>query len=105
MSFSPSARHLAAAIVLIAAAQPPASIWDGLFSAEQAQRGKVVYQTHCSRCHGNDLNGVNGSALKGDVFMRRWEGQPVEGLFRKIRDTMPPQRGDTIADGDKLDVV
>ena len=107
MSSSTAAPHLAAAIVLIAltAAQPPLSIWEGMYSTAQAQRGRAVYEMHCSRCHGNDLNGVSGSALKGDGFMRHWEGRGVERLFRKIRDTMPPQSGDTIADGDKLDVV
>jgi mono/diheme cytochrome c family protein len=105
MSLSMAARHLAAAIVLIAAAQPPLSVWDGMYSTAQAQRGRAVYEMHCSRCHGNDLNGVSGSALEGDGFMRHWEGRTVERLFRKIRDTMPPQGGDTIADGDKLDVV
>jgi mono/diheme cytochrome c family protein len=104
MSSSTAAPHLAAAIVLIAA-QPPLSIWEGMYSTAQAQRGRAVYEMHCSRCHGNDLNGVSGSALEGDGFMRHWEGRTVERLFRKIRDTMPPQGGDTIADGDRLDVV
>jgi quinoprotein glucose dehydrogenase len=105
MSSSTAVRHLAATIVLVAAAQPPLSIWEGMYSAAQAQRGRAVYEMHCSRCHGNDLNSVSSSELQGDEFMRHWEGRTVERLFRKIRDTMPPQGGDTIADGDKMDVV
>jgi mono/diheme cytochrome c family protein len=105
MSLATAARHLAATIVFIAAAQPPLTIREGMYSAAQARRGRAVYEMHCSRCHGNDLNGVSGSALEGEGFMRHWEGRTVERLFRKIRDTMPPQGGDSIADGDTLDVV
>lgn len=105
MSLSTAACGLAGAIVLVSLAQHTRLVSDGVYGAAQADRGKGVYETHCSRCHGHDLNGVRGSELAGDGFTRHWEARTVERLFRKIRDTMPPQGGDTIADGDKLDVV
>jgi len=105
MPWSIASRAVAGAIVLVSLAQHPVSIWDGVYSAAQAKRGAVVYETRCSRCHGDDLNGVRGSALAGDGLMQHWEARTVARLFRKIRDTMPPIGGGTITDGDTLDVL
>ena len=33
------------------------SVWDGVFTAEQADRGAAAYKTSCSECHGGDLMG------------------------------------------------
>ena len=30
------------------------SVWDGTFTAAQAQRGARVYADHCAECHGNN---------------------------------------------------
>ena len=68
MALSIAARGVAGAIVLVSLAQQP--IWDGVYSAAQAERGRAVYEARCSRCHGNDLNGVSGSALAGEGFVR-----------------------------------
>jgi hypothetical protein len=49
--------------------------------------------------------GVTAPALKGDRFQMTWGGDTVEGLFGKIRDTMPPNFGTVVGDQAKLDVV
>ena len=86
-------------------AQDTPRIWQGVYSAAQADRGKAVFNTTCLRCHGEDLNGTTAPALKGDRFESSWGGEVVESLFTKIRDTMPPNFG-TILDGQvKLDIV
>ncbi len=33
------------------------TVWDGVYTADQAARGKVVYDSHCSSCHLADLGG------------------------------------------------
>ena len=33
------------------------SVWDGVYTAEQAQRGEPLYQQSCAECHGPDLAG------------------------------------------------
>ena len=33
-------------------AQDPPPIWAGVYTAGQAERGRVVVQHHCSECHG-----------------------------------------------------
>jgi cytochrome c5 len=80
-------------------------IWQGIYTAPQAERGKTTFKTACLRCHGEDLSGTTAPALKGDRFQMTWGGDTVEGLFGKIRDTMPPNFGTVVDDQAKLDVV
>ena len=92
-------------VIGLLAHQPPAlpSVWDRVYTAAQAERGRAVYDTRCGRCHGADLRGVNGSALAGDAFMLHWEGRTIERLFRKIRDTMPPEAAGALMEREALD--
>src|ERR1700677_4631375 len=34
-----------------------ASVWDGVYTAEQADRGKALYGKQCASCHGAGLDG------------------------------------------------
>ena len=99
----------AAALTTSLRAQAPASeprIWQGVFTAAQAARGKEVFTTTCQRCHGGDLMGVTAPALAGERFFESWDGEPLDRLFVKIRDTMPPTFGTGIIDDKtKLDIV
>ena len=102
---------IAAACAVLAAQAPPAApateprIWQGIFTTAQAARGKETFTTACLRCHAADLTGVTGPALTGDRFFSSWGGEPVDRLFLKIRDTMPPNFGTVLDDKAKLDVV
>lgn len=99
---------LAAVGAVVLGAQAPASearIWQGIFTSAQAARGKDMFTSACLRCHGGDLTGVTGPALTGDRFYQSWGGEPVDRLFLKIRDTMPPNFGTVLDDKAKLDVV
>jgi mono/diheme cytochrome c family protein len=62
---------------------------DGVYSAAQAERGRVLYGATCQGCHADDLSGGVGSALKGDQFKSDWGGLPLARLLERIR-TMPP---------------
>jgi S-disulfanyl-L-cysteine oxidoreductase SoxD len=98
----------AAAWAATLGAQAPAAdarIWQGIFTAAQAARGKDTYTSACLRCHAGDLTGVTGPALTGDRFFDSWGGEPVDRLFLKVRDTMPPNFGTVLDDKAKLDVV
>ena len=86
-------------------AQDTPRIWQGVYTAPQAERGKTVFESACIRCHGSDLAGTTAPALKGERFESSWGGQVVETLFTKIRDTMPPNFGTILDDQAKLDIV
>src|SRR5204863_8122966 len=94
--------------LLLAASLQPAgapSVWDRVYTAAQAERGKTVYERRCGRCHGGDLRGVSGSPRAGEGFLLHWEGRTVDRLFRKISDTMPPDAAGAQAERDALDTI
>ena len=67
------------------------TVWDGVFTKEQALRGEVVYAQHCSSCHGPDLAGNDEAApLVGSAFLANWDGLSVGDLTERVRLTMPP---------------
>jgi len=81
-------------------------IWDGVFTKAQAERGKAaLLQNGCNGCHGPELAGDRGPALKGARFITEWENGSVNGLFLKIRETMPPLNAQQVPPEDKLDIV
>jgi polar amino acid transport system substrate-binding protein len=74
-----------------AAPAAPTTVWDKVYTAEQAKRGEALYQENCSECHSEDMGG-NGYAppLKGDDFTVQWSGKTVGDVFERIRKLMPP---------------
>ena len=89
-----------------AAAQGPASVWDGVYTAAQAARGKTTFEGTCARCHNPELIGSErGPALKGNTFLSNWEDDSLEAIFNKIRDTMPPIGPNTLSEDIKIDIL
>lgn len=71
-------------------AQPPASVWDGVFTPQQVSRGRSVYSEHCFECHQRALTGGGETRpLAGDRFLANWDGENVGTLFDRVRTTMP----------------
>ena len=83
------AAALAAAFVPTGHAQPLRTVTDGVYTVEQAARGREVYQDQCTSCHGDALEGVVGPPLAGDGFLSIWSARPVVDLVDKIHNTMP----------------
>ena len=77
----------------------------GVYSAAQADRGRLVVESHCSSCHGDDLTGLEGPALVGNAFMLKWEQGNLAALFRKIRDTMPSAAVTSVSEDEKIDAI
>lgn len=83
-----------------------AGIWDGVYSAAQADRARTPFTAVCRRCHNDDLGGSDrGPSLRGDRFMANWDTQGLNRLFAKIKDTMPPDSPASLPDEDYLDLV
>ena len=75
-------------------AQTPAgesrSVWDGVYTEEQAKRGEPIYQKECALCHGATLTGGESAPpLTGGAFMANWNGLTMGDLFDRVRKTMP----------------
>ena len=80
------------------------SVWDGVYSSEQAQRGRKLYEASCSRCHGEDLSGANARPLAGESFIRDWGGLKLDGVLTRAR-TMPPGASGSLGDEGYLDII
>jgi mono/diheme cytochrome c family protein len=66
------------------------TVWDGVFTQKQADRGKGLYTTHCSECHLGTLMGSDMTPpLVGGDFLSNWTGSTLGDLFERIRKTMP----------------
>jgi mono/diheme cytochrome c family protein len=79
---------------------------DGVYTEEQAARGRTQYTQSCSACHMEDLSG-SGEALPlaGDAFMQAWESQTVYDLFDLVHSTMPQDNPGTLSPETSLDIV
>ena len=61
------------------------------FTADQATKGKALYQKHCATCHGARLEGEQVSpALTGARFDQMWRGKSAGVLSFHLR-RMPPE--------------
>jgi mono/diheme cytochrome c family protein len=79
-----------AAMGAVGAAQTSRSVWDGVFTAEQAKRGGEISERECVTCHGSTLSGgEEAPALEGGTFLSNWTGLTVGVLFDRIRTSMP----------------
>jgi S-disulfanyl-L-cysteine oxidoreductase SoxD len=65
------------------------TVWDGIFTEEQASRGRLQYARHCSQCHGATLQGGEHRALAGDRFWTSWQGLTVDRLLTYVSTSMP----------------
>jgi mono/diheme cytochrome c family protein len=85
---------------------PTKNIWDGVYTDDQAARGKAQYNTSCSSCHMEDLSG-SGQALPlaGDAFTDVWEGQTVADLLGLVQGTMPQDKPGSLTPEAALDVI
>jgi mono/diheme cytochrome c family protein len=81
------------ALAVMLGAETTISVWDGVYSAGQADKGKSAYGKECASCHGQTLGG-SGTAppLAGQEFQGNWNGETTDDLFEKIQATMPGDR-------------
>ena len=88
-------------------AQPPRTIWDGVYTEAQAKRGEAVYFSTCVRCHGPQLMGGNDGAgpLIGPTFNGNWNGVPLGQMVDRMRATMPQDKPSTLTRQQTADVL
>ena len=87
-------------------AQSKRSIWDGVYTQEQAQKGGPLYETGCASCHGGGLEGgETAPALVGGEFMWAWNGLSVGDLFERLRVSMPEGNPSEMSTAQKADVL
>lgn len=97
---------LAAFSSIICAQSPERSVWDGVYTAEQAKRGDALYASNCASCHGSALGGGESAPpLSGGEFFSNWNGLTLGDLFDRIRVSMPADRPGKLSREQNADVL
>jgi S-disulfanyl-L-cysteine oxidoreductase SoxD len=82
------------------------SVWDGVYTDEQAKRGEAVYRKECASCHGDSLaGGESAPPLTGGAFLANWNGLTLGDLFDRIRKTMPQNSPGKLSRQQNADVL
>jgi mono/diheme cytochrome c family protein len=82
------------------------SVWDGVYTADQAKRGADAYTKNCASCHGDQLEGAGQApGLTGDDFMGAWNKQVADDLFEIIAATMPADKPGSLSRAQNADIL
>lgn len=84
------------------------SVWDGVYTKAQAQRGEAIYGHLCASCHGDKLTGKESEdspALTGRDFESEWKGRTVGDMFRKILRKMPQDNPGKLSPQESVDLT
>ncbi len=74
----------------------PAS--SGVYTAEQADRGKNVFGSICTSCH-------NTGSQSGATFAKKWNGVLVAELYRVMSEDMPKDDPGSLTTKERIDVI
>ena len=99
-----------AGIIWVAAvsgiAQSGRTVWDGVYTEAQAERGKTLYIASCAACHQEGLQGADlAPALKGDEFLLLWNDRLMSELVERVTATMPQDAPGTLSPEANADIV
>jgi mono/diheme cytochrome c family protein len=86
-------------------AQATRSVNDGVYAADQAKRGEMLYADTCAACHDAKLSGGIGPALAGKDFIGSWKDKTVGEVFTKIKVEMPLTAPGTLSPEQTADVL
>ena len=88
-------------------AQPPTtSVWDGVYTEEQAKRGAPLYSQHCASCHGPELmGGEMAPPLASGDFLSGWDGLTMGDLFERTRISMPQNAPGSLSGQQNADIL
>ena len=93
----------------VSTAQPAAakrSVWDGIYTEPQAQRGKAGYEEQCAFCHAADLSGEGfAPALIEETFKSRWQDGNLGDLFTIVKQTMPQDKPASLSDQEYAEIL
>lgn len=111
MTFRTAVLAVGAAWVAAVAAQPGVvaqqkTVWDGVYTEEQAKRGAELYARDCASCHQADFAGDGfAPGLAGPEFAAAWEGLSIGDLYERIRVSMPPSNPGATSAAEKVDIL
>ena len=81
------------------------TVWDGVYSSAQADRGSALYMQRCAVCHGVTLGGNNEAPPLVGEFIPDWDGTTLAQLSDKIGRTMPLDHPGSLSAGQTADIL
>jgi quinoprotein glucose dehydrogenase len=105
-----------------ASAQATRSVKNGVYTADQARRGRDQYRTRCILCHLDNGQGrgaepeIVGQSLEregdaeappvaGDPLLTKWSGKPLRSLYDAMSRTMPVGSAGSLSPQEYADVL
>jgi cytochrome c len=98
------------------------SVRSGVYTIDQARRGREHYRKRCVLCHLDNGQGrgaepeivgqsleregdAEAPAIAGVEFLKKWSGQDARALYDKMASTMPPGGAGTLSAQEYTDVL
>jgi len=89
---------LAAAASAAARPQAERSVWSGVYTDDQATRGRAVFTASCTSCHSVE-------DFTGDAFLSAWDATTVVDLFSTMQAKMPMDNPGSLPPEQYVDVI
>jgi mono/diheme cytochrome c family protein len=86
------------AMATVGAQAPTKTTNSGVYTAEQAERGKKVFEAKCTACH-------DTARFTGDVFLDPWAGKPLKDVWDIASGTMPEDNPGSLPQQEYGDII
>jgi mono/diheme cytochrome c family protein len=82
------------------------TVWDGVYTDAQAERGRSAYAQACASCHADDLRGKSTApSLIEESFTFLWADMSLGDLFERTRLLMPSDRPGSLPPATYADII
>ena len=82
------------------------TVWSGVYSEAQAERGGKRYADQCATCHGAEMTGGAGvPGLAGVEFLFGWNNKSLADLLEYLKQNMPPTQPGALSDSQYAEVI
>ena len=86
------------AIAMVGEQAPTKTTNSGVYTAEQAERGKKVFEEKCTACH-------DTARFTGDIFLDPWAGKPLKDVWDIASGTMPEDNPGSLQQQEYGDII
>lgn len=76
------------------------TVWDGIYTDDQAEAGATQIADHCAKCHGNAMRGSPAGPSVISNLMPMFGDQPLSSLYDYITTQMPKGNPGSLSEGD-----
>jgi len=91
---------------VMASQEPKRTVWDGVYTEAQAERGRSAYAQACASCHADDLRGKGTApSLVEESFAFLWADMSVGDLVERTRMLMPSDRPGSLSSATYADII